>query len=68
MFARGTKIRLALFLVIAVVGIGFTGARYAGLDRLFGGSGYQVRMEMADSGGVFANSEVSYRRSEEAHV
>ena len=32
MFGRATKIRLGLFLLIAVVGIGFTGARYAGLD------------------------------------
>ncbi|MGW0894265.1 MCE family protein [Saccharopolyspora sp. NPDC002578] len=61
MFSRATKIRLGLFLVIAVVGIGFTGARYAGLDRLFGGGGYAVVVEMPDSGGVFVNSEVTYR-------
>ncbi|MCX2730406.1 MCE family protein [Saccharopolyspora sp. NFXS83] len=61
MFSRPTKIRLGLFLVIAVVGIGFTGARYAGLDRLFGGGGYAVVVEMPDSGGIFVNSEVTYR-------
>lgn len=61
MYARSTKIRLGLFLIIAVLGIGFTGARYAGLDRLFGGNGYVVTVDMPDSGGVFANSEVTYR-------
>lgn len=61
MFSRPTKIRLALFLVIAVVGIGFTGAQYAGLNRLFGSNGYVVTVEMADGGGVFTNAEVTYR-------
>ncbi|RCW44526.1 phospholipid/cholesterol/gamma-HCH transport system substrate-binding protein [Halopolyspora algeriensis] len=61
MIARATRVRLALFLVIAVVGIGYTGAQYAGLDRLFGGDGYTVTVRMADSGGVFTNAEVTYR-------
>ena len=61
MFARKTKVQLALFLVIAVVGVGFTGSQYVGLDRLFGGSGSVVRLEMADSGGLFTNAEVTYR-------
>lgn len=61
MFARATKIRLALFLLIAVVGIGYTGGMYVGLDQVFGGSGYDVKVEMASSGGVFTNSEVTYR-------
>ncbi|MEV0084375.1 MCE family protein [Saccharopolyspora sp. NPDC050642] len=61
MFARKTKIRLGLFLVLAVVGIGYAGGQYAGLDRFFGGSGYTVTVRMADSGGLFTNSEVTYR-------
>ncbi|MER7080151.1 phospholipid/cholesterol/gamma-HCH transport system substrate-binding protein [Saccharopolyspora kobensis] len=61
MFSRKTKVHLALFLVLAVVGIGYTGGRYAGLDRLFGGSGYSVTVQLADSGGLFTNSEVTYR-------
>ncbi|KAA5825886.1 MCE family protein [Saccharopolyspora hirsuta] len=61
MFSRKTKVHLALFLVLAVVGIGYTGGRYAGLDRLFGGNGYSVTVQLADSGGLFTNSEVTYR-------
>ncbi|MDA3648712.1 MCE family protein [Saccharopolyspora indica] len=61
MFSRKTKVHLALFLVLAVVGIGYTGGRYAGLDRLVGGNGYSVTVQLADSGGLFTNSEVTYR-------
>lgn len=61
MFRKAVKIRLALFLVIAVVGIGYTGSRYVGLGKLLGGDGYGVTIDMAESGGLFANSEVSYR-------
>ena len=60
MFSRKTKVRLGLFLVIAVVGIGYTGARYAGLDRLVGAGGYTVTAELPDSGGLFTNAEVTY--------
>ncbi|GAA4849231.1 MCE family protein [Saccharopolyspora rosea] len=61
MFSRKTKVRLGLFLVIAVIGIGYTGARYAGLDRFVGASGYTVTAELPDSGGLFTNAEVTYR-------
>ncbi|MFR9731206.1 MCE family protein [Saccharopolyspora sp. MS10] len=61
MLARPIQIRLGLFLLIAVLGIGFTGARYAGLDRLVGGGGYAVVVRLPESGGVFVNSEVTYR-------
>lgn len=59
--ARKVKVQLALFLVIAVVGVGFVGGRYAGLDRLFGSNGYPVSVQLPESGGLFTNSEVSYR-------
>ncbi|WP_406691744.1 MlaD family protein [Saccharopolyspora sp. ID03-671] len=61
MVARKVKVQLALFLVIAVVGVGFVGGRYAGLDRFFGSNGYPVTVQLPESGGLFANSEVSYR-------
>jgi len=61
MLLRGTKVRLLLFAMIAVVGIVYVGGTYAGLDRLFGARGYRVTMQLADSGGIFANAEVTYR-------
>ena len=61
MLLRATKVRLLLFALIAVVGIAYVGGTYAGLDRLFGARGYRVTVELADSGGIFANAEVTYR-------
>jgi phospholipid/cholesterol/gamma-HCH transport system substrate-binding protein len=61
MLLRGTKVRLLLFAMIAVVGIVYVGGTYAGLDRLFGTRGYRVTVQLADSGGIFANAEVTYR-------
>jgi phospholipid/cholesterol/gamma-HCH transport system substrate-binding protein len=58
---RGNKIRLLLFAMIAVAGIIHVGGTYAGLDRLFGTRGYRVTVRLADSGGIFANAEVTYR-------
>lgn len=61
MIPRGVRARLMLFLVIAAVGVSYTGAQYAGLDRLFGAGGYQVSVLLVESGGVFENAEVTYR-------
>jgi phospholipid/cholesterol/gamma-HCH transport system substrate-binding protein len=61
MLLRATKLRLLLFAMIAVVGIVYVGGTYAGLDRLFGARGYRVTVQLADSGGIFANAEVTYR-------
>lgn len=61
MLMRGTKVRLFLFALIAVVGIGYVGGTYAGLDRLFFSRGYEVTVRFADSGGIFTNAEVTYR-------
>jgi phospholipid/cholesterol/gamma-HCH transport system substrate-binding protein len=61
MLLRATKVRLLLFALIAVVGIVYVGGTYAGLDRLFGARGYRVTVQLAESGGIFANAEVTYR-------
>ena len=61
MLTRKTRLQVIAFVVIAFVGIGYAGARYAGLDRLLGPRGYVVTMNLADSGGIFDNAEVTYR-------
>ena len=61
MIGRRVKIQLVIFVLIAAIGVTYTGARYAGLDRLFGAGGYQVSVRLADSGGIFPNAEVTYR-------
>jgi phospholipid/cholesterol/gamma-HCH transport system substrate-binding protein len=61
MFTRRIKFQIALFLIIAVTAVAYAGGEYAGLGRLFGHSGYRVTLQLADSGGIFTNAEVSYR-------
>jgi phospholipid/cholesterol/gamma-HCH transport system substrate-binding protein len=61
MITRRVRIQLLIFVIIAAVGITYTGAKYAGLDRLVGAGGYRVSVQLADSGGIFPNAEVTYR-------
>ncbi len=56
-----TRLQIIAFVVIALVGVSYVGARYVGLGRAFGSTGYVVKMQLADSGGVFTNAEVTYR-------
>jgi phospholipid/cholesterol/gamma-HCH transport system substrate-binding protein len=61
MINRRVKLQLVVFAIIAALGITYTGAKYAGLGRLFGAGGYRVSVRLADSGGIFPNAEVTYR-------
>ena len=61
MITRQTWIQLAVFLVISVVGVTYTAATYANLDRFFVDTGYLVSADFADSGGIFERAEVTYR-------
>jgi phospholipid/cholesterol/gamma-HCH transport system substrate-binding protein len=58
---RRTKIQLGVFALITLLGISFTGARYAHLDRLVHSTSYTVVAHFADSGGIYQGGEVSYR-------
>ncbi|NYH78599.1 phospholipid/cholesterol/gamma-HCH transport system substrate-binding protein [Actinopolyspora biskrensis] len=61
MLTRKVRVQIAAFLAVALVGVSYAGARYAGLDRLFGPRGYVVTVQLASSGGIFPNAEVTYR-------
>lgn len=65
-FSRGTitpaiKFQLALFLAITVAGITYVGANYVGLFKGIGSNACTVHVDLADSGGLFSNAEVTYR-------
>ena len=65
-FSRGVitpaiKVQLILFLVITVAGITYVGANYVGLFKGIGSRACTVRVDLADSGGLFSNAEVTYR-------
>jgi len=61
MLTRTVRLQVLAFVVIALAAVAFVGANYAGLDRLFGGGTYVVRLQLDDGGGLFTNSEVTYR-------
>ncbi|WP_137724904.1 MCE family protein [Prescottella subtropica] len=61
MVSRLARWQLVAFIVVAVLGIGYVGAKYVRLDSLLGFGEYRVDVELAHSGGIFTNAEVTYR-------
>lgn len=62
MLTLGTRVKNIAFLIIGVLVIGFIGVRYADLGRFAGMRGYYVvRMDLAETGGLFPGSDVTYR-------
>lgn len=61
MITRRTKIQLLVFAIITALGVSFVGARYARLDELVRDTSYEVEADFAESGGIFAGAEVTYR-------
>ena len=61
MISRRTKVQLAIFAAITLLGVSFVGARYAQLDRLVTDESYAVTAHFPDSGGIFEGAEVTYR-------
>ncbi len=61
MIARRTKVQLALFAAITLLGVSFVGAKYAQLNRVFYRTSYTVVAHFQDSGGMYAGGMVSYR-------
>ncbi|MBB4686494.1 MCE family protein [Amycolatopsis jiangsuensis] len=61
MLVRRTKIQLVVFALISVVAVVYALIRFAGLGQVFGSSGYTVKLELNESGGIFTNAEVTYR-------
>ena len=58
---RGTKLRIAAFLVLSAVGIVYITASYLGfVDRVLG-RGLTVHATLPTSGGLYEGSEVTYR-------
>ena len=61
MITRQTKLQLMVFGLISILGLAYTGLRYANLDRFFFDQGYIVSADFVDSGGIFKGAEVTYR-------
>jgi phospholipid/cholesterol/gamma-HCH transport system substrate-binding protein len=62
MLTRATRVRLIAFAVIGVLVIGYVWFHYANLGRYLGLRGYYVvRLDMANSGGLYPGADVTYR-------
>ena len=61
MRSRLVKFQLIAFVVVAVLGIVYVGAKYVRLDNLLGFGQYTVHLQLAQSGGIYQNAEVTYR-------
>lgn len=61
MIRFGTKVQLLAFLLITMLGVSVLSAKYVGLTERVFGNGPTVAVDLAQSGGIFVGSEVSYR-------
>jgi phospholipid/cholesterol/gamma-HCH transport system substrate-binding protein len=61
MLTRKVVIQVIVFAVVGVVAVVYAAVRYAGIGGSIANPGYTVRLELADGGGLFVNSEVTYR-------
>jgi phospholipid/cholesterol/gamma-HCH transport system substrate-binding protein len=62
MLTRATRIKVLIFGLISVVVLAYTGFHYANLGRYLGLRGYYVvRMDLANTGGIFPHADVTYR-------
>jgi phospholipid/cholesterol/gamma-HCH transport system substrate-binding protein len=59
MIQKRVKVQLAVFLLISILGITYTGAKYVGISRP--GATYTIYVDLAESGGIFTNAEVLER-------
>ncbi|MFI9510582.1 MCE family protein [Nocardia sp. NPDC052566] len=53
--------QLIVFVVVAVVGVAFVGAKYIRLDQMFGFGQYLVKVQAKQTGGIYKGAEVTYR-------
>lgn len=61
MLTQRIRVQLVAFALLASVGIVYAAINYADLARFFTKTTYTARLELADSGGIFTNAEVTYR-------
>jgi phospholipid/cholesterol/gamma-HCH transport system substrate-binding protein len=57
----GVKIQLAIFAVITAITMAYTAVNIIGLGQGVLDLRYKVYLDLADSGGIFSNAEVTYR-------
>ena len=61
MITRKVLIQVLVFAVVGIFAVGYTAMRYGGIGSSIINPGYDVKLDLASGGGIFTNSEVTYR-------
>ncbi|HEY0638033.1 MAG TPA: MlaD family protein [Pseudonocardiaceae bacterium] len=61
MITRFVRLQLIAFVLVSVLGVLYLGGSYIRVDRMVGQGVHTVRLQLAESGGIFSNAEVTYR-------
>jgi phospholipid/cholesterol/gamma-HCH transport system substrate-binding protein len=61
MITRFVRLQLIAFVLVSVVAVLYLGGSYIRVDRMLGKGVHTVKLQLAESGGIFTNAEVSYR-------
>jgi phospholipid/cholesterol/gamma-HCH transport system substrate-binding protein len=62
MLTTATRLKLIAFTLLSLLVMAYTGVRYADLGRYVGMPGYYVvQLDLAQAGGLFSHSDVTYR-------
>jgi len=61
MITRFVRLQLIAFVLVSIIGILYLGGSYIRVDRMLGKGIHTVKLQLAESGGIFTNAEVSYR-------
>src|SRR3954469_11244754 len=68
MIDRGVVVKVTIFALVTLLGVGYVAIRYLGLGQSVVGHGYTAYVDLADSGGVFTSAGVTYRGVEVGRV
>lgn len=68
MIRRSVWVKTGVFVVIALLGIGYILVHYVGAGRALLGRGYTAYVDLPDSGGLFTSASVTYRGVEVGRV
>src|SRR4051794_6863247 len=68
MIGRAVIVKVLLFTVVTVFGVGYVALQYLGLGQSVVGKGFTAYADLADSGGIFSSASVTYRGVEVGRV
>jgi phospholipid/cholesterol/gamma-HCH transport system substrate-binding protein len=68
MIARAVIVKVIVFTVVTLLGVGYVAVHYLGLGSSVVGSGYTAYVDLGDSGGIFSTASVTYRGVEVGKV